>query len=83
MIPSSALIASSNLRKPSAWSARIPKAITPVISPAMNNGTPNRRFSPIAAPRNSAMSVDIAMISACTHIPKVNARWNLARTTSG
>ena len=29
------------------------------------------------------MSVDIAMISACTHIPKVNARWYLARTTSG
>jgi len=29
------------------------------------------------------MSVDIAMISACTHIPHVNGRGKCARTTSG
>ncbi len=83
MIPSRALIASSNLRNPRACSPRIPNAITPVISPAGNSGTPNSRFSPIAAPMNSARSVDIAMISACTHIPQVNARGKCSRTTSG
>ena len=83
MIASSALIASSKRRKPRACSPRIPNAITPVISPAGSSGTPNSRFSPIAAPTNSARSVDIAMISAWTHMPQVNTRGKCSRTTSG
>ena len=42
----------------------------PVITPAMKSGTWKSRLSPSAAPRNSAMSVDIEMSSACTHIPQ-------------
>ncbi len=42
----------------------------PVMTPAMNSGTWKSRFSASAAPRNSATSVDIVMISACTHIPR-------------
>ena len=83
MIPSSALIATSKRRKPWVCSSRIANAITPVISPAGSSGTPKSRLSPIAAPRNSAMSVDIAITSACTHIPQVNARGKRSRTTSG
>ncbi len=83
MIPSSAVIASSKRRKPCVCSARIANAITPVMNPAGSSGTPNSRFSPSAAPRNSAMSVDIAMISAWIHMPHVNARGKCARTTSG
>ena len=41
----------------------------PVISPAVNSGTPNRRLRPSAAPRNSAMSVAIAITSAWIHNP--------------
>ena len=83
MIPSSAVIASSKRRKPWVCSSRIANAITPVISPAGSSGTPKSRFSPSAAPRNSATSVDIAMISACTHMPHVNGRGKRSRTTSG
>jgi len=74
MIPSSAVIASSNRRKPRPWSSRIANAITPVIRPAISIGTPNRRLSPSAAPRNSAMSVAIAITSAWIHIPHVTQR---------
>ena len=60
-------------------SSRIANAITPVIKPAGSSGTPNSRFKPSAAPRNSAMSVDIAIISACTHsAPRQRAREALA-----
>ncbi len=58
-------------------------AISPVINPAGSSGTPKSRFSPRAAPRNSAMSVDMAITSACTHMPQVTARGNRSRTTSG
>ena len=79
----SAVIASSNRRKPRVWSSRIANAITPVISPATSIGTPNSRFRPSAAPRNSAMSVDIAMISAWIHIPQLTGRDQCPRMFSG
>ena len=72
MIPRSPVITSSKRRKPNLCSPRIPNAIAPVIRPAGNSGTPKSRFRPIAPPRNSAMSVDIATISACTHMPQVS-----------
>ena len=59
------------------------KAITPVMSPAVTIGTPNSRLRPSAAPTNSAMSVDMAMISACTHRPQVTGRGKRSRHTSG
>ena len=37
----------------------------------------------MAAPRNSATSVDIAMISAWTHRPSVAQRGNRSRHSSG
>ena len=46
----------------------------PVITPAHSSGTPNSRFRPSAAPTNSATSVDIAMISACSHITRLADR---------
>jgi hypothetical protein len=79
----SAAIAISKLRKPRRWSPRIPNAITPVISPATSSGIPNRRFRPIAAPRNSATSVAIAIASAWIHIPIVAQRGKCARHCSG
>ena len=54
-----------------------------MISPAANGGTPNSRFSAIAAPTNSARSVAIAMISACTQSPQVAGRGRCARHSSG
>ena len=49
----------------------------------MKGGTPNSRLSAIAAPTNSARSVAIAMISACTHRPQVTGRGNASRHSSG
>ena len=49
----------------------------------MNSGTPNSRFSPIAAPRNSATSVAIAITSAWSQRPTVPQRGNRSRHTSG
>ena len=49
----------------------------------MNGGTPNSRLSAIAAPTNSARSVAIAMISACTHRPQVTGRGSASRHSSG
>ena len=46
-----------------------PNATTAVIRPAANSGTPKSRFSAIAAPTNSARSVDMAISSACTQSP--------------
>ena len=83
MIPSIAVIASSKRRKPRRCSSRIANAIAPVIRPAGSSGTPNSRFRPSAAPRNSAMSVDIAITSACSHMPHVTARGKRTRTISG
>ena len=60
-----------------------PNATTAVIRPAVNGGTPNRRLSAIAAPTNSARSVAMAMISACTHRPQVTGRGSAARHSSG
>ena len=84
MIPSSAVIASSKRRNAVASAARGSRTRSRRSSgPAGSSGTPNSRFSPSAAPRNSATSVDIAMISACTHMPQVNARGKCARIASG
>ena len=44
---------------------------------------PNSRCSPIAAPTNSARSVAIATISACTQRPKFTVRGKLSRQSSG
>ena len=44
---------------------------------------PKRRFSPIAAPTNSARSVEIATISAWIHSQNVAARGKLSRQSSG
>ena len=59
------------------------KAITAVMSPAWNSGTPNSRFSAIAAPTNSARSVAIAMSSAWTQSPKLVRRPKCSRQSSG
>ena len=83
MIPEQRADRELELAEPECLHARMPNAITPVISPAMNSGTPNSRFRPIEAPMNSARSVDIAMTSAWIHIPQVNARGKCSRTTSG
>ncbi len=63
-MPSRATIASSKRRTPCTCSARIANTIAPAISPAGSSGTPKSRFRPSAAPRNSAMSVAIAITSA-------------------
>ena len=61
----------------------MPNATTAVISPAGNSGIPNSRFSPTAAPTNSATSVAMATSSACTHSPRETARGNRSRQISG
>src|SRR5829696_9119149 len=76
-------MASSNRRYPRCSSASTPNATTAVISPAGNIGTPNSRCSPIAAPTNSARSVAIAMISACTHSPRDTGLRKCSRHSSG
>ena len=53
-----------------------------VIRPAGNRPIPNSRCSPIAAPTNSARSVAIATISACTHKKKLTVRGKLSRHSS-
>ena len=82
-MPSRAVIASSNPRWPRCCRPRIPNAITPVSRPATKSGTPKIRFRPIAAPRNSATSVAIAITSACTHSPQLTQRGNRSRHSSG
>ncbi len=61
----------------------MPNATTAVMSPAGNSGTPKSRFRPTAAPTNSARSVAIAMISACTHRPRDTGRGRCSRQSSG
>ena len=46
----------------------------PVMNPAASRGTPKSRLRPSAAPTNSAMSVAIAMPSACNHRNQVTYR---------
>ena len=67
----SAAITASSRRKPRPAAPRITNAATPVRRAAGKSGMPNSRLMPIAAPRNSAMSVAIAITSACTHSPNV------------
>ena len=51
-----------------------PNATTAVIRPAANGGTPNSRFSAIAAPTNSARSVAIAIDLRLDPQPQVTGR---------
>jgi len=53
----------SSWRNPLPWSARITNTPIPVISAEVNMGIPVSRVIPIAAPRTSARSVAIAVIS--------------------
>jgi hypothetical protein len=76
-------MASSKRRYPRCSRARIANAITAVIRPAGNSGTPKSRYNPTAAPTNSARSVAIAMISACTHSPRDTGRGRCSRHSSG
>ena len=73
------MIATSKRRRPRARRPRTAK----VISPAGSIGTPNSRFSPSAAPMNSATSVAMATTSPCTHMPQVAGRGSRSRTSSG
>ena len=82
-IPRKPVIASSNLRCPRVCSSRMAKAITAVIRPAANGGTPKSRLSAIAAPTNSARSVAIAIASACSQRPNVTGRLKCSRHSSG
>lgn len=50
-------MASSKRRYPRVCRARMGKATTAVMSPAVNSGTPKSRLRAIAAPTNSARSV--------------------------
>ncbi len=68
------MIASSKRLYPLTRSSRMPNAMKPVMTPATTSGTWKSRLSASAAPRNSAMSVDIETISAWTHIPHESAR---------
>ena len=54
-----------------------------MMIPASNSGTPNSRFSAIAAPTNSARSVAMATSSAWTHSPQVTWRGKWMRHSSG
>ena len=76
-------MASSKPRYPRCCRARMPNATTAVISPATRGVTWKSRFSPIAAPTNSARSVAIAISSACAHSIRVTARGNRSRHSSG
>ena len=49
----------------------------------MNSGIPNTRYSPSAAPTNSARSVAIAMSSAWIHKKMTTGRGKRSRQTSG
>jgi hypothetical protein len=53
------------------------------MRPAEKSGTWKRRLRPRAAPRNSAMSVDIEITSACTHRPLLTHRGYCSRQSSG
>ena len=61
----------------------MPKVMTPVIRPAGSSGTPKSRLSPSAAPRNSAMSVAIAITSAWIHRAIEVHRGKCMRESSG
>ena len=67
--PTNAVITASSGRKPKRWRPRIANVVAPVISAAGNSPIPKSRWKPIAAPRNSARSVAIAIASACTQSP--------------
>ena len=54
-----------------------------MITAAGKSPIPKSRWKPIAAPRNSARSVAIAIASACTHSPIDVRRENRSRQTSG
>ena len=53
------------------------------MTPAANSGTPNSRFSAMAAPTNSARSVAMAISSAWTQRPQVTGRGKCSRHSSG
>ena len=53
-----------------------------VTNAAGSSDIPTRRCSPIAAPRNSARSVAIAITSAWSQSPIVTCRGNSSRQTS-
>ena len=76
-------MASSNGRNPRLCRASSANATIPVMSPPVNSGIPNSRFSAIAPPITSARSVAIATNSACTHIPRDTGRGNRSRHSSG
>ena len=61
----------------------MPNVVTPVITAAGNSPIPKSRWNPIAAPRNSARSVAIAIASAWTQSPIEVRRENCSRQTSG
>ena len=61
----------------------MPNATTAVMMPAANRGTWKSKFSPTAAPTNSARSVAIAISSACTHSPRETGRGRYSRHSSG
>ena len=77
------MIASRWRKPPFVCSARIANANTPVRRPAQTSGMPKSRFSPSAAPMNSARSVAIAITSAWIHREMVTGVGNFARHTSG
>ena len=81
--PTNEAITASSLRKPRLCSPRMTNAATPTSSAAGKSGRPVSRLMPIAAPTNSAMSVAIAISSACTQSPNVTRRGNRSRQTSG
>ncbi len=55
----------------------------PVSTAAGNSPIPNSRWKPMAAPRNSARSVAIAIASAWSQRPIVRRRGNSLRHSSG
>ncbi len=78
-----ATIPTSKGRWPRRCSASTPNATTAVMRPDGSRPRPNSRFSPTAAPRNSATSVAIATTSACSHISTRAGRLITCRHTRG
>ena len=60
----------------------MPNEAIAVMNAAGSSAIPNRRCSPIAAPRNSARSVAIAITSACSQSPMVTRCGSSSRQTS-
>jgi hypothetical protein len=83
MTPTMAAMTASSGLKPRRCNSSIPKAPTAVSRPAGKSGIPKSRLRARAAPINSARSVAIAMISACTHSKNVTGLGKRARQTSG